>query len=84
MRKQYLALAAVLGMGMFALANPEAGAPASQANVVEVTTVMFCEEYQDGRMVEFVCQGGFTDAINDILEPLWIPLPGEVPPLAVL
>ena len=71
MKKQYLAMAAVFGLGMFALANPgETGTPEPQAEVVRVVTDHFCEEYQDGRMVEFVCRGGFTDAIEDILKPV--------------
>ncbi len=84
MRKQYLALAAVLGMGMFALANPEAGAPASQTSVVEMTVVMFCQEYRDGQVVEFVCRGGFTQRVIDLMERIWIPFPGAVPPVASL
>lgn len=78
MKKQHLALAAALGMGVFALANGEVAAPPSQAEVVEVATVLFCEEYQDGRLVKFVCRGGFTDAIKGILEPLVPPLPGAL------
>ena len=77
MRKQFLALTAACSLGGFVLANPDqTGAPERQAEVANVVTAVICEEYRDGQMVSFVCQGGFADGMEDFLRRLISPLPG--------
>ena len=59
MKKQLLAMAAVLGLAGFATVNATATtAFEPQSRVFEWATVVFCEAYEDGRLVEYVCQGG--------------------------
>lgn len=61
MKKQLLALVAVLGLGGFASAGADAtGNVDPQANVIHWATVVFCESEVDGRVVEEVCVGGHT------------------------
>ena len=61
MKKQLLALAAVFGLAGFATAGagPSVGI-APQSSVVHWATVVFCERYEDGRLVQEVCVGGHT------------------------
>ena len=61
MKKQLMALVAVLGLGGFASAGANAtGNVETRSNVVQWATVVFCETYEDGRMVDQVCVGGHT------------------------
>ena len=76
MRRQFLALTAACSLGGFVLANPDrTGAPEMRPEVANVVTAVICEDVQDGRVVTYVCQGGFADGMEDFLRRLASPLP---------
>jgi len=61
MKKQLLALMAVLGLAGFASAGAGAtGNVNPQANVIHWATVVFCQSEVDGRVIDEVCVGGHT------------------------
>ena len=80
MKKQFLALASVVGLAAFVFANEgqpgQLDAPGyvdGQSDVAKLATAVFCEEYQDGRLVEFVCVGGFADQFANVIVPVILP-----------
>lgn len=61
MKKQLLAMAAVLGLCGFASVGATAsGSVELRSNVIHWATVVFCETEVDGRVVDEVCVGGHT------------------------
>ena len=61
MKRQLLALVAVLGLGGFASAGGHAtGNIEPRSEVIHWATVVFCQSYVDGRLVDEVCGGGHT------------------------
>ena len=79
MKKQLLALVAVLGLGGFASAGVDAtGNVEPQSNVIHWATVVFCESYEDGRMVDEICVGGHTGfVVREMVDVTLSALPGS-------
>ncbi|MCY3840079.1 MAG: hypothetical protein OXH09_15750 [Gammaproteobacteria bacterium] len=79
MKKQLLALVAVLALGGFAGAGADAtGNVEPRSNVVHWATVVFCESYEDGRMVDEVCVGGHTGfVVREFVDVTLSALPGS-------
>lgn len=79
MKKQLCALAAVLGLGAFASAGVNTtGNVEPRANVIHWATVVFCESYEDGRLVETVCVEGHTGfVVHEIVDATLSALPGS-------
>lgn len=82
MKKQFLALASVVGLAAFVFANEgqpgQLDAPGyvdGRSDVAKLATAVFCEEYQDGRLVEFVCVGGFAERFANVVPVI---LPNEL------
>lgn len=80
MRRQFMALTAACSLGGFALASPDrTGTPEMRAEVANMVIAVICEEQQaDGRRVQYVCQGGFAEGMEDFMRRLVSPLPGTV------
>ena len=79
MKKQLLALVAVLALAGFAGAGADAtGNVEPRSNVVHWATVVFCESYEDGRMVDEVCVGGHTGfVVREVVDMTLSALPGS-------
>lgn len=61
MKKQLLAMVAVLGLCGFASVGAGAtGIVDPRADVIHWATVVFCESEVDGRVIDEVCVGGHT------------------------
>ena len=61
MKKQLLAIAAALGFAGFALANAQDPVEVDgRSQVYHWATAVICEGFEDGELVEWVCQGGHT------------------------
>lgn len=79
MKKQLFALVAVLGLVAFASAGANTtGNVEPRSNVVHWATVVFCESYEDGRMIETVCVEGHTGfVVQEIVDVTLSALPGS-------
>lgn len=79
MKKQLFALVAVLGLVGFASAGANtARSVEPRSNVVHWATVVFCESYEDGRMIEMLCVEGHTGfVVQEIVDVTLSALPGS-------
>ena len=79
MKKQLCALVAVLGLVGFASAGANAtGNVEPRSNVIHWATVVFCESYEDGRMVETLCVEGHTGfVVQEVVDVTLSALPGS-------
>lgn len=79
MKKQLLALVAVMGLGGFAGAAANAtGNVELQTNVIHWATVVFCESEVDGRRIDEVCVGGHTGfVVREVVDATLSAVPGS-------